>query len=92
MHRLAPQRDADGVGGSGAGFGENMRVHIFRGLGGAMPEVVGDHPDRQPGIYQERRCRMSEVVDVKVGQAVLTENEFYPRVVTVVFVYSSGLE
>lgn len=33
-----------------------MGVYIFRCLGAAVPEVVGNDPDRKPGIYQ-KRCR-----------------------------------
>ena len=66
VRRLLPQRDADGVSGSGAGFGENMRVHVFRGLGAAVSEMVGNHPDGKPRVYQERRCRVTDVVDMQV--------------------------
>lgn len=61
---LLAKSNADGFSGFGSGFGENVGIHIFRCLGASVSEMVGNDPDRKPGIYQKRRRSVTEVVDM----------------------------
>lgn len=71
---LLDKSKADGVGSFGSRLGKNVGVHILRCLGTAVSEVVGNDPDRKPGIYQKRCRGVAEVVDMQVGHIIFTED------------------